>query len=149
MTLCTLDDVQKTTFFGALAAASAILSASSDFPRWAVVVAHAVEAGCLALLGYYASDRPTAQGPVRPIALVGAVLGLAFASSGCRVGGFSLALKSPAFGSLESSIGAGAVGNAAVGSAAPGCLCALPLALPASNAVPAPGLGVPGEVKLK
>ena len=102
----------RTTIFGALAAAGAAVAALPSMPQSVHVAAVAVSTCAVALLGFFAADAIPAKKitPTHALAIIGAatlVIG-----TGCTVGKLALDVASPAFGSVDLSIGGGTVGNA-------------------------------------
>lgn len=71
-------------------------------------------AACVALLGYHSADK-FPRPPIPPvIALAFLLVGIALLSSGCRLGGFALNVKSATFGSVGLAFDSGSIGNLAV-----------------------------------
>jgi peptidoglycan/LPS O-acetylase OafA/YrhL len=106
--------ISLTTLCGVAAAIAVAISQVQGCPEALRLHLLIVSAVCVALLGYFAQDRHPR--PPLPAALILAVVvgGLAMVCSGCRLGGFTMQVKSPTFGSVGVAFDSGSIGNRAV-----------------------------------
>lgn len=101
----------RTTLAGVVAGLSMLSGYDSALPQPWPRILHVVSAVALALLGYHAVDCTTCPGNKLRRAAAGLALVACMLLVGCVVSSLRLGVSSPAFGSVQLSIGGGAVGN--------------------------------------
>ena len=108
-----------TTIFGLLGAISLAVSQVTGLSVTAHLICVCISAACVAGLGYHAADQ-TPRPPLPPLTCFLLLLVcLIVCCCGCKVGGFGVELKSPAFGSVGVSLDGGVIGKGQVPTNAP------------------------------
>lgn len=124
----------RTTVCGVIAALGLAGFAGLGLPEpWPRVLALAC-AAALAALGYNATDCQRCPGLPAKLAAGAVVLVLSCLACGCAVQGLGFGLSSPTFGSLQVTVGGGAMGNAYATNALGGPCC--PRTAPGTNCPP-------------
>lgn len=101
----------KTTLAGVTAGLAALAGTDSALPSPWPQVLHVLSAVALALLGYHATDCARCPGnALRKVTTVAAIVLLMVATS-CTISSLGFKLNSPAFGTLQLSIGGGSIGK--------------------------------------
>lgn len=101
----------KTTLAGITAGLAMLSGTDSALPSPWPQMMHVLSAVALALLGYNATDCARCPGnALRKVAGTGAII-LLMVATGCTVASLGLKLNSPAFGTLQLSIGGGSIGK--------------------------------------
>jgi len=100
-----------TTVFGVLGAIALSVSQVNGINPTVHLFCVCVSAACVAGLGYHAADQ-FPRPPLPPVVLFIVLLAaLTCLLCGCRLGGFALEVKSPAFGSVGVAIDGGMIGK--------------------------------------
>lgn len=109
----------KTTLAGAIAALSLGGFVGLGLPEPWPKVLGLLCASALAALGWHSADCTRCPGNAARLAAGAVAVALLVCAGGCAVTGLSTAVRSPAFGSLEVSIGGGSMGNRYAGTLLP------------------------------
>lgn len=101
----------KTTLAGVTAGLAVLAGTDSALPSPWPQVLHVLSAVALALLGYHSTDCARCPGnALRRVATMAAIV-LLMVATGCAVSSLGFQASSPAFGTLQLSIGGGSIGK--------------------------------------